>query len=525
MHGWIKAPVTGNYFFWIASDDNGELHLSTDDSPDNLQLIAYVPGWTTPRQWSKYSQQQSPPIYLTQGEYYYIMALMKEGVGGDNLAVGWQIPGLGLQRPISGQHLFIKQSELHTNFSIKSDGEELLLTHPNGTIIDEVEAVALPTDVSYGRKPDGTNNWFFFAQPTPGAANTTEAYTNIQAPPVFSHQEGTFTSNFQLSLQSDPGATIYYTTNGDLPLPGNAMVYAAPINIFGTVMIRAKAYREGYLPSLPVTKIYTGISADLQNFKSNLPLIILHEFNTPITPGDRTKAAAVFIDNNDGDSTSLIGDIALHSDILANIRGSSSQYFYPKKMFGFHLVDDFDLNRDEALFGLPAEHNWILNGPYGDKTLMRNAIAYNLGNGFGRWAPRTRFVELFLHNGSGPVNSTHYHGVYVLIERIKWGEDRVNITEIGPGDNTPPEITGGYIIKKDRINDGEQGFETDRGTNLAFVRPNEQSASPQQKTWIRDYINNLKMYFMALIFQILQLAMLPILMLTPLSTIFCLPSY
>ncbi len=490
MHGWIKAPATGNYYFWIASDDNSELHLSTDASPGNLQLIASVPGWTSPRQWEKYASQQSSAVHLTQGQYYYVMALMKEGSGGDNLAVGWHIPGMGLNRPIDGQYLFRKQAELHTNFSIKASGEDLLLTLPNGTTIDEVEAVALPTDVSYGRKPDGENSWYFFDEPTPGEANTTAAYTNIQAPPVFSHAEGTYTANFQLSLQSDPDATIYYTTNGEMPVPGNAIVYTSPISVWGTMMVRAKAYREGYLPSQPVTKLYTRISADLQNFSSNLPLVILHEFNTPITPGDRTKAAAVFIDNNNGDNTMLTGDIALHSDILANIRGSSSQYFYPKKMFGFHLVDDYELNRDEALFGMPAEHNWILNGPYGDKTLMRNAIAYQLGNGFGKWAPRTRFVELFLHSGTGPVNSAHYHGVYVLIERIKWGDDRLNITEIGPGDNSEPEITGGYIIKKDRINDGEQGFITDRGTNLAFVRPNEQNASPQQKTWIRDYVSS-----------------------------------
>lgn len=489
MHAWIKAPVTGNYYFWIASDDNSELHLSTDASPENLQLIASVPGWTSPRQWDKYAQQQSSGVHLTQGQYYYIMALMKEGAGGDNLAVGWHIPGTGLERPISGQHLFRKQSELHTNFSIKSSGEALLLTLPDSTTIDEIEPLALQTDVSYGRKPDGENEWYFFDEPTPGTANTTEAYSQIQPPPEFSQPEGTFTAFFQLSLQADAGATIYYTTNGEMPHPENAMVYTHAISIWGTVMVRARAYREGYLPSKPVSKLYTHIAADIQNFSSNLPLLILHEFDTPIGPGERTGAAAVFIDHNNGDHTLLTGDIDLHSNIRINIRGSSSQYFYPKKMYGFHLVDDYELNRDEALFGMPAEHNWILNGPYGDKTLMRNAIAYNLGNGFGRWAPHTRFVELFLHSGSGMVNSTHYHGVYVLIERIKWGDDRLNITKIGPGDNTEPDISGGYIIKKDRLNEGEQGFTTDRGTNLAFVRPNEQHASPQQKNWIRDYIS------------------------------------
>lgn len=187
IRGWIKAPFTGNYIFWIASEDNSELHISTDDNPDNLPLIANVPGYTQIRQWDKYPQQQSAQVYLVAGEYYYIMALMKEGGGDDNLAVGWQISNGALQRPVNGQHLFRKQSELHTNFSIKADGEEILLTRPDGVIMDEVPPVALPTDASYGRKPDGTGEWFYFGEPTPGAANITDAYSEILPSPVYSH--------------------------------------------------------------------------------------------------------------------------------------------------------------------------------------------------------------------------------------------------------------------------------------------------------------------------------------------------
>jgi hypothetical protein len=490
IHGWIKAPQTGHYIFWIASDDNSELHLSTSSNPGDAVLIAGVPGWTESQQWNKYSQQQSAPIFLVQGQYYYVKALMKEHGGGDNLAVGWQLPTGGLQRPIGGEHLFRKRSELHTNFSIKSSGEEILLTDANGSLIDEVAPVNVPTDVSHGRKPDGTGAWYFFDEPTPGSANIPTGYNAIQTPPVFSHPAGTYTQPFALSLQSDAGATIYYTTNGETPTPQNGTLYTSLFTVTTTVRIRARAYRDGYLPSRPETMVYSRIGADLQNFSSNLPLIILHEFNQPITSGDRTPASAVFIDHNNGGNTQLTGEIALHSKIMANIRGNSSQYFYPKKMYGFHIVDDFDMNRDEELFGMPAEHNWILNGPYGDKSLMRNAIAYNVGASFGRWAPRVKFVEVFLHSGSGPVTNAHYNGVYILVERIKWGENRVNITQLEPGDNAEPEISGGYIIKKDRLNEGEQGMTTTRGTTLAFVRPNENSATSEQKAWIRNYIND-----------------------------------
>ena len=91
--GWITAPTTGRYRFFIASDDNGELHLSTDASPDNATRVARVPGWSSPRQWNKFPEQTSSVINLEAGERYYIEALMKEGGGGDNLAVAWDGPG------------------------------------------------------------------------------------------------------------------------------------------------------------------------------------------------------------------------------------------------------------------------------------------------------------------------------------------------------------------------------------------------------------------------------------------------
>ncbi len=104
MRGLLYPPVTGDYTFWIASDDNGELWLSTDALPDNAMLIANVPGWTSSRQWDKFPEQQSVTITLQAGLAYYIEALQKEGGGGDNLAVAWQVPG-GTQEVIDGAWL------------------------------------------------------------------------------------------------------------------------------------------------------------------------------------------------------------------------------------------------------------------------------------------------------------------------------------------------------------------------------------------------------------------------------------
>lgn len=97
MSGLLVPSITGAYVFFIASDDQSELWLSTDTNPANKQLIATVPGWTNSREWSKYPDSQNNsglPLQLVAGRSYYVEALMKQGTGGDNLAVGWVLPGL-----------------------------------------------------------------------------------------------------------------------------------------------------------------------------------------------------------------------------------------------------------------------------------------------------------------------------------------------------------------------------------------------------------------------------------------------
>jgi hypothetical protein len=105
VRGYLCVPTTGSYTFWIASDDRSELWLSTDDNPANKVRIAYVSGWTYSRQWDKYSTQVSASISLTAGQRYYIEGLLKEGTGGDHMAVGWGLPGGALERPIPGSRL------------------------------------------------------------------------------------------------------------------------------------------------------------------------------------------------------------------------------------------------------------------------------------------------------------------------------------------------------------------------------------------------------------------------------------
>ena len=99
LRGYITAPVTGSYIFWIASDDTSELWISMNDNPVNKMSIASVSDWTDSRQWDKYSTQKSAAVTLTGGQRYYVEALQKEARGGDNLAVGWAKPNESISAP------------------------------------------------------------------------------------------------------------------------------------------------------------------------------------------------------------------------------------------------------------------------------------------------------------------------------------------------------------------------------------------------------------------------------------------
>lgn len=99
VYGYICPPATGNYIFWIASDQSAELWLSTTSSPGNKIRIAYNTSGTNSRQWNRYTTQKSIAIALIPGNKYYVEALMKESTGSDNMAVGWAKPGQSITDP------------------------------------------------------------------------------------------------------------------------------------------------------------------------------------------------------------------------------------------------------------------------------------------------------------------------------------------------------------------------------------------------------------------------------------------
>jgi len=110
LRGWLIPPDSGDYTFWIASDDFSELWLSTDADPANKAQIANVPGYVASRDFDNTggtggASQKSAAKTLVKGSPYYIEALMKEGGGGDNIAVAWQGPGISGRQIISSNYV------------------------------------------------------------------------------------------------------------------------------------------------------------------------------------------------------------------------------------------------------------------------------------------------------------------------------------------------------------------------------------------------------------------------------------
>lgn len=175
-------------------------------------------------------------------------------------------PGTGIVPP---DILNLTSANLHTNFKIAAGGEALYLVSPEDSIVDSIPPDSLPTDVSKGRYPDGSNSWLWYTEPSPGAANSSDGFAGVTSPPEFSQTGGFYTNALSLTLSlSNPAATIYYTTDGTAP-SASSTEYAAQIPIAETSVIRAKAYAPDMLPSRIVTHTY------FLNASHELPVISL----------------------------------------------------------------------------------------------------------------------------------------------------------------------------------------------------------------------------------------------------------
>lgn len=213
------------------------------------------------------------PGLLNNGENILAIQVHNYGLSSSDMSL---IPFLTLGMDIQPENsigtpdiLNFPLTSLHSNFKIASDGEPIILTHPSGNLVDMVDSTTIPTDVSFGRQPDGDNEWFFYSEPTPGSANNTDGFNEYCQYPEFSHEGGFYPYDIEVSISIDSEfQQIFYSLDGSIPTE-DSFLYTNPISIESTKVLRAVVIHPICSLGIVITKSY------LIDEQSTLPVVSL----------------------------------------------------------------------------------------------------------------------------------------------------------------------------------------------------------------------------------------------------------
>ncbi len=405
----------------------------------------------------------------------------------------WRLPGVVLLPDkylvlfASGKDRAKDLAHLHTNFKITPAITHLALFNSQTNLVSELPPAPQIPDHSDGRLPGEPAIRGHFTHPTPGRPNATSG-PGFAPAITFSRPGGNFTTPFTLNLATPTtNATIRYTLDGKLP-QSNSPAFTVPLTITNTTHLRARAYQPGHLPGPPHSEHYLRLDTNAPAFTSSLPIIVLHAPAQAVPISTRSTLAQLAIYEPTTARTSLTNPPSLTTRAGYHTRGSSSSGM-PQASFAVQFVDEFNVEHRRSPVGLPAESEWILYAPTSyDPVLIHNPFIHQLSRDLGRYSPRTRFVELFLTRGNEPLKTNHYHGLYVLEERIKIGKHRVDLDRPTPEDLQPPAVTGGYLLKFDRTGPDEAGFGAG-GATVVHVDPKEATLRLPQRAPQRDYLH------------------------------------
>lgn len=244
-----------------------ELGVAQAQGPEVLVLNELLAGNNVGLQDEDGEEQDWLEIHNPSGGSVSLLGCQLEDGG-----ASWTFPAVSIP---AGAYLVVFCSDknranpaanLHTNFALSRDGESLALKAPGGAVISSFSPAYPPQfdDISYGRIPGGSGSAGYFQTPTPGAANGT-ASLGVVPTPQFSLEHGYYTTAQSLTLScAIPGAEIRYTTNSSEPTSSTGTVYTAPIMISATSVIRARAFKAGYIASATNTRSYL-FKADIVN--------------------------------------------------------------------------------------------------------------------------------------------------------------------------------------------------------------------------------------------------------------------
>lgn len=258
------------------------------------------------------------------------------------------------------------------------------------------------------------------------------------------------------------------------------------ISYFFVVIINASIFYNYVNAQILINNRETAVFSS-----SNLPIVLINTHGQTIKNSPKIIVDMGIIDNGEGNRNSITDTFnGYNGKIAIEIRGSSSQ-MYPKKQYGFEPKDSANNDLNVSLLGMPEDDDWILSAPYVDKSLIRDVLVYQISNSMGKYASRSRFCEVVINN--------EYVGVYVLLEKIKRDKNRVNIAKLSPGDTTGENLSGGYIVKIDKI-DGDKTYGwiseyspiTNSGQKIRYQYhyPDQSDILPVQKNYIQAFIKS-----------------------------------
>ncbi len=237
-------PDTSDFVDWIELYNSG-------DSPITLSGLFLSDDFTNPHKW------MLPDDAVIEPAGFYVV--WADGITCDN----------------------------HASYKLSESGEQIGLYYPDGRIIDTIRFGIQRDDVSFGRFPDGGDNWHYFTSPTCGFPNSSPGLGSSAqlSKPVCTPEGGLYSGEQTIILSSEAGTNIYFTLDGSSPTP-ESQLYTDPIQLQGTTVIRARAFKNNKLPSNILTHSF------IINEPSTLPVIsistppeFLFDEEIGITPG------------------------------------------------------------------------------------------------------------------------------------------------------------------------------------------------------------------------------------------------
>lgn len=221
---------------------------------------------------------------------------------------------------------------------------------------------------------------------------------------------------------------------------------------------------------------------DVGEFSTTLPVVYMNTKGQQVLKENAIWGNIALLDGN-GEEQSVFSIPNSIYRATIKYRGASSYSKFDKKQYRIKFYkNEKDSAKEVSLAGMGANSEWVLNGPYLDKTLIRNKLVYDLARELNGWAPDTRFVELFVDG--------EYQGVYLAVEPVTNGESRLRLAEFGllSGETA-------YIVNRDRIDTGSEEIDTWGKTNgytynALYIRyPSKNKITEKQKEYIQKDIS------------------------------------